>query len=115
MTFANLPANVITIFSGALLVVQTGTLGGADLTGVVGPIERLTLVGALLVAVRVLWGSNTRKDEQIIQMAQKLTETMVSVMDAVRELRKATEESGAAMDNLSENVALLSAGMPPKE
>jgi hypothetical protein len=39
----------------------------------------------------------------------------VSVMDAVRELRKATEESGAAMDNLSENVALLSAGMPPKE
>jgi hypothetical protein len=107
MTFTNLSANLLTVFSGGILMLQTAGATSPDITGIIGPIERLTLVGALIIAVRVLWGSNSRKDIQIIEMATKVTETMVSVMDAVKELRKATEEIGAAMDNLAENVAAM--------
>lgn len=102
MTFGNLPVNC---FAAALLLQAVATGANPDLTGVIGPIERLTLTGALVVAVRVLWVSNTKKDAQIIDMATKVTETMVSVMGAVKELRAATEELGHAMDNIAENVA----------
>jgi len=69
------------------------------------------------------------KDAIIVAMANRVTEVSVSVLDAVKEMRKSneelirefrtsneallksTDELGAAMDNLSENVAAL--GTPP--
>lgn len=77
----------------------------------VGPIERMTLVSALVIAVTVLWRSNATKDQQIVAMATKVTETMVSVLDAVKELRRATEEVGDAMDNLASNIGAMPCAM----
>ena len=71
------------------------------------PLERLTLVMALVIAVKVLWSSNAKKDDQIIAMSQKVTETMVLVVESNKENRKATEELGAALDNLASNIAAM--------
>jgi hypothetical protein len=97
--------NLLAVLSLAVYLFQGAA--STDLTGFVAPLERLTLVGALVIAVRVLWVANARKDAQVIEMASKVTETMVSVMAAVAELRKATEELGAGLDNLADNIAAL--------
>ncbi len=51
------------------------------------------------------------KDKQLIDMATKVTETMALVMVAVKELRTATEEIGAAMDNLASNIGAIPCAM----
>jgi hypothetical protein len=121
MSISNFVPNAFTGLSSLALLLQTA--GAGDLSGIITPIERLTLTGALVIGVRQLWVANARerqehmrivaeKDAIIIEMAKKVTETMVSVMDSVKELRGATEEIGAAMDNLAENFAAISAGFP---
>jgi hypothetical protein len=110
MAVHNLAANLFTAFSGIILL---QTAAAPDITGVVGPIRTFTLDVALIIAVRVLWGTNSKLQAQNTAMATQVTEVMVSVMDAVKELRKATEEMGAAMDNLAENVAALRV-VPPR-
>ena len=92
--------------SAVAAVLQTAPVS-PDLQTILSPIERLTLVAALVAAVKVLWSANSTKDTRLLDMSGKVTETMVSVMDAVRELRKSTEELGDAIDQLTANVAAL--------
>lgn len=106
---SNMPANIVVAASSAIALLQSVVPPMAP-TDFLGPVERLTLVGALVVAVRVLWIANKAKDLQITTMSVDVTKTMVLVMEAVKELRIATEEVGAAMDNVAENVAALTPG-----
>ena len=99
----DIPPKLITLTS-AMLLFQTSIPPWTD---VISPVERLTLIGALVVAVRVLWVSNSRKDEQLVAMAAKVTETMALVLVAVQELRGATERIGKSMDSLSDKIAIL--------
>lgn len=116
----NLPAALTAGLFSAAAFIQAAP----DVAGFIGPIERLTLSGALMIAVWVLWSSNNKerveyrkiiaeKDAAILSMATEVTKVMTSVMDAVKESRKASEELGAAVDNLAENVAAIGV-TPPK-
>lgn len=48
---------------------------------------RMTLDGALILAVIVLWRALTKKDDQVIAMSQQTAQTMALVLEAVKELR----------------------------
>jgi hypothetical protein len=78
---------------------------------VFGPIERLSLVGALVVAVAVLWRSLARKDEekskmsdQMIEMAKTVTQAMVQNSDALRESIQAKRDLTEAVNDLREGL-----------
>jgi hypothetical protein len=80
----------------------------------VGPVERLSLEAALIFAVIALW-KVTREQSQIIQsLAVKVAENVAQNTDANKELRKSTEELGAAIDNISENFAALASAIERK-
>ncbi len=107
----------------ALAQVQIPQAGPLDSVG------RLTLDGALIIAVGVLWkamkdaraSEETRiaekdkriaeKDAQLIAMTTKVTEVMVMVIETNKELRQSNDEIGAAMDNLASNIAALPCAM----
>jgi hypothetical protein len=104
MTF---PPKLLAVAAFALFFQTTIPPSAVGVPDITAAVERLTLVSALVVAVRVLWASNSKKDDQIVQMSQKVTETMVLVVESNRESRKATEELGAALDNLASNIAAM--------
>jgi hypothetical protein len=60
--------------------------------GAVGSIERLTLLGALVIAVGVLWRALAEKDKQLISMTGEVTKILTLVMEAAKELRVAVDE-----------------------
>jgi hypothetical protein len=93
---------VLVAVAGVAVLIQT-----ALPPDFVGPAERLTLVGVLLIAVKVLWASNAKKDEAIIAMTQKLTESMVIVVESNRELRSSNEKVTTAVETLVYNVDVL--------
>ncbi len=121
MEFPYLSPNGFVIGSGIALLLQAiGSVGpNTDVSSIVSQAGQLTLSGALIIGLRAQWLENkdqrkehvrlmADKDAIIIAMATKTTETMVLVMAGVAELRKSTEQSGSAMDNLADNVAALS-------
>lgn len=108
LTIMNLPIKLVAFSAAAVFLQTTNVPPLGDLTG---PLERMTLVGVLLMAVQRLWASNAAKDKQLLDMSARVTETMALVMESVKELRKATEEIGSAMDNLASNIAALPCSM----
>jgi hypothetical protein len=87
---------IIAIATSGILLAQANP---ALPTGSLDSVGRLTLDGALIVAVGVLWralGDKDRrieqKDQQVIEMATKVTETMTAVLAAVSELRWAVND-----------------------
>ena len=81
-----------------------------DLSPFVTPIERFTLVGALIIAVKVLWTSNKEKEKVVLDIAKRVTETITKTNDSVLALIKTTDELGNAIDQLTNNVSLLTDG-----
>ncbi len=117
---------VMSIGTSALLLAQTLP----PVAGSLDNIGRLSLDGALIIAVGVLWrfvvalmadhdkkiaekdSQLSRKDDQLISMTTKVTEVMTSVMKAVEESRKSSDELisrvddvGSALDNIADNFA----------
>jgi len=91
--------------SFSALVMQTAVNTVPDVSPFVTPVEHLTVVAVLAIAVRVLWNAMREKDARIVEMTTKVTEVMTTVIDAVKEMRKSSDELGVAVDNLSSNVA----------
>ncbi len=115
---------VIAFATSSLLLAQTIPTGAGSLDS----IGRVSLDAALIIAVGVLWrkidekdAQLGKKDDQLIAMTSKVTEVMTSVMEAVKENRKTSEdlgvqsrktfeeltaridEVGNALDNIAEN------------
>lgn len=105
--------NFIPLFAGLLLLLQTAPTPLGDATSITHTVTELTLTGALIIAVKVLWESNKKKDEQVLTMATRVTETMALVMRAVEELRVTTNELGSGLDNLSSQIAALEGALSP--
>ena len=84
---------------------------GGDATALFNAAEHLTLDGALLVAVVVLWKSNQEKDRQLIETVKTVTSTLHSVNASNQELRKVIEESIRAKDQLREAIEHLRLGI----
>lgn len=121
MTITAAPVKaVITIGTGGLLAAQVVPVAGS-----LDSVGRLSLDGALIIAVGVLWrfvvslmaasdakvaekdAQLAKKDDLIVAMTTRVTEVMVEVMAAVKEARKSSDEIGAALDNMAENFAAV--------
>lgn len=93
------------------------------------PIERLGLTAALLIAVRVLWKSNSDKDkvnadkdQKILEMATKATQIMAETTEkstqimseaiaTLKEFRRSSEDNSRAVKDLASKVS----GLPCQE
>jgi hypothetical protein len=53
--------------------------------------EHLTLTGALIVAVVVLWRSNVKKDELVLKTTEQVTAALATAASSNVELRKTNE------------------------
>ncbi len=95
-------------------------------TGPLDSIGRLTLDGALVIAVGVLWKALAtmtatkdariaEKDTHIITMTAEMTKIMTMVIETNQELRRSNDEIGAAMDNLASNIAALPCSLNQSE
>jgi hypothetical protein len=85
-------------------------------------IERLTLQGALILAVFVLWRSLQRKDSQnaalveakelqITKLVETTTAALITGAETQRELRKIVEESTIAKRDLTSAIEKLATSM----
>lgn len=99
------------IFPAAAMLLQTAAPVIGDFAG---PVERIGLLTALMIAVKVLYTSNSAKDKIILDMAGQMIKVTTEVLGAVKELRSTTDqmrlttdELGNAMDNLASNIAAI--------
>jgi hypothetical protein len=72
-----------------------------------GNVQQLTLVGALIIAVGVLWRALSSKDEALVNATKMTTEALVTAATTSTELRHIIEESVKAKKDLSESIDLL--------
>jgi N-glycosylase/DNA lyase len=77
-------------------------------------IEHITLVGALIVAVIVLWKTVGRKDAQVNKAVEQMAAALTSTAMSAQELRKIVEQSvdanhklGMAIEELGIRVGQL--------
>ncbi len=94
--------SVVALSTSSMVVAQLAPLIAP--TAAIDAAGRLTLDAALVFAVVSLWKALAakdqrigEKDQQIVGMATKVTETMVLVMEAVKELRLTVGELKAVM------------------
>lgn len=75
-------------------IVVLGSIAAFQLQGPVdlSHIEQLTLTGALLTAVVVLWRALQMKDELLIANANRTAEALLAANETNRELRRVIEE-----------------------
>ncbi len=81
---------------GVIQASQIPTLTGIDYA------ERLTLAGAMMLAVTVLWRSLASKDALVIQFAKTMTEALTAASESNKELRRIIEESVQSKQELAE-------------
>jgi len=102
---------VLTLGTSGIFLAQVGQVLPPTAVSTIDSAGRLTLDAALVIAVGVLWRAMSailvtkdakiaEKDAQIVAMATKVTETMVLVMEAVRELRATVAEQKIAFETL---------------
>lgn len=70
-------------------------------TSVLDFAERVTLSGALLAAVFVLWRTVSKKDHQAMELTKHVSEALVSSTDSNREIRTILQESVVAKRELT--------------
>jgi hypothetical protein len=76
-----------------------------------GSIEHLTLNGALICAVVVLWKQLGKKDDLLIASTQTVTETLAAAAASNVELRRIIDESVAAKKALTAVIDDLQVGI----
>ena len=80
----------------------------ADMTGILTGAERLTLIGALVAAVSVLWRTTAKKDDQLMEMSKTVTAALTTSATSNQELRAVIQESVATKRELAEAIHELS-------
>lgn len=69
--------------------------------------EHLTLTGALMIAVFVLWKQNVAKDQLLIQSTKTVTDALSQSTASNVELRKVIQDSADAKIELSASIGSL--------
>lgn len=69
--------------------------------------EHLTLTGALMIAVFVLWKQNVAKDQLLIQSTKTVTDALAQSTASNVELRKVIQDSADAKIELSASIGSL--------
>lgn len=97
-------ASVLSVMSvGAANILIQATTPAVDISW----IEHLTLEGALVVAVGVLWRALSAKDAQLVESTRVVTGALAASATSNAELRKIIEASDAATHKLTESLILL--------
>ena len=102
-----MPATLVIVCATLSLFLQ----GIAETTGITATAERLTLAGALVVAVGVLWKAVAKKDDQILDMSKAVTDALRATANSNTELREIIKDSIRAKDELTKSIDALKAGL----
>lgn len=73
----------------------------------IGPAERLSFQGGLILAVAMLWRALSAKDSLIVASVKSMTEALQQSASTQAELRAIITEFGGANRQLAEQIALL--------
>ena len=91
-------------------IVRTAITKG-DASDTVFMVERITLEGALVVAVAVLWKSKGETDKNLALITREMVSALSFNIDTQKELRKIVEESTTAKQLLTQAIENLKTGM----
>jgi len=69
--------------------------------------EHVTLSGAMVVAIAVLWRALQAKDSQLVSATKTMAEALAATASSNHELRKIIEDSVTAKRLLTESIDLL--------
>lgn len=102
----------VSVSVGAVLTISAANIvfqavAPADVSWV----EHLTLEGALVVAVAVLWRALTAKDAQLMESTKKVTEALAIGAASNTELRASNTELRKVVEHLSESLEVLTVKM----
>lgn len=93
----------------------TGAGAVADGSAFVTMAEHLTLTGALVTAVGILWKSLLRKDELLIKMTEVVTQALAGASFSSVEMRKTLDDNLKANNELIKQFEALRATLLPGE
>lgn len=85
-------AKIIVISSSLMLFAQSMPSIPLPDVGIMSSVERITLVGALIIAVAVLWRKVQAQDAQIVTYADQVAKNLQSSIETNRELRQVITE-----------------------
>jgi len=119
----------LTPYVKAVVVLSSAGLALAQIPVPPGPLDsvgRLTLDGALIIAVGVLWRALSsmtaakdariaEKDAHIVTMTAEMMKTMTMVIETNKELLQSNNEFGQAIDNLVSNIGTLPCSVDQRE
>ena len=91
---------IISITMAEMLLQTVSPAVGSDM-------EHMTLEGALIAAVVVLWRALSAKDSQLVESTRAVTMALAASATSNAELRKIIEESIAVKQQLTESLDLL--------
>lgn len=90
--------------SSFALLLQAVQIPSGDVVSLASTAEHLTLTGALIIAVVILWRSNVRKDEMALKTTEQVTGALASSTASNVELRKANDELKQQVDHLQVSI-----------
>lgn len=106
---ANISASVTAVMLiGAANILMQATSGD------ISRFENLTLTGALIIAVGVLWRALTVKDAQLVESTKVVTAALSTSAASTAEFRKIIGDSVAAQVRLTESLDLLRDRLEPR-
>lgn len=90
-----------------LLIVQAVPASANDVALLIEHADRITLAGALVMGVIVLWRALSSKDIQLLATVKTVTEALALTSSSNSELRRIIEESVRSKDSLSTQIEEL--------
>lgn len=96
--------SVVGLMSQAAQIVTPGSVGPVDWST---QAEHLTLSGAMVIAIAVLWRALVSKDALLIQSTKIVTEALAASASSNAELRKIIEDSVTAKRDLTDSIDSL--------
>jgi hypothetical protein len=94
----------------AMQAMQASGVQQSDTT-LLNQANNLTLSGALIVAVGVLWRALAKKDDAVLTATKTVTEALITASNSNRELRKVIEESVRANKEINSSIDELRASL----
>lgn len=88
-----MPIRFFLSLSTFLAVLQVPVVSVTDTNAILSVAEHLTLMGALIVAVTILWRALAEKEELIAQSIKTITEALSTAAASNIELRRIIEDS----------------------
>jgi hypothetical protein len=83
-------------------ILQSPSLGQA--TEVISNARDLTLTGALVTAIVILWKSSSEKDKQLLEASKTITAALLTASESNRELRSIIEKQVVSNGELAQSV-----------